>query len=92
MNLVDVYILPSFIEAVPISILEAESYHKPIIVTNVGAILFIVKDHETGLYITLGNSEEILGQWLIMILSDINMVKLVTKSVKTICKIQLKKN
>lgn len=76
----------------PISILEAESYHKPVIVTNVDAILSIVKDHETGLYITPVSSEEISGQWLIMILSDVNMVKLVTKSVKTICKIQLKKN
>lgn len=58
-NIADVYMLPSYIEGVPISILEAESYHKPIITTNVGGIPSIVKDNKTGLFITPGNSEEI---------------------------------
>ena len=59
MNLADVFILPSYIEGVPISILEAESYHKPVITTNIGGIPSIVKDHESGILITPGNSEEI---------------------------------
>ena len=59
LNLADVYILPSYIEGVPISILEAESYHKPVITTNVGGIPSIVRDKETGLFVTPGNREEI---------------------------------
>lgn len=59
LNLADVYILPSFIEGVPISILEAESYHKPVITTNVGGIPSIVKNRESGVFITPGNHEEI---------------------------------
>lgn len=59
LNLADVFILPSYIEGVPISILEAESYHKPVITTNIGGIPSIVKDHESGILITPGNSEEI---------------------------------
>lgn len=59
LNLSDVYILPSYVEGVPISILEAESYHKPVITTNVGGIPSIVKDHESGLFVTPGNRTEI---------------------------------
>lgn len=59
LNLADVYILPSYIEGVPISILEAESYHKPVITTNVGGIPSIVKDRETGLIITPGDMDEL---------------------------------
>lgn len=59
LNLADVFILPSYIEGVPISILEAESYHKPVITTKVGGIPSIVKDHQTGLFVTPGNIEEI---------------------------------
>ena len=59
LNLADVYVLPSYIEGVPISILEAESYHKPVITTKVGGIPSIVKEHQTGLFVTPGNIEEI---------------------------------
>lgn len=59
LNLSDVYLLPSYIEGVPISILEAESYRKPVITTNVGGIPSIVKNRGTGLFVTPGDSDEI---------------------------------
>jgi glycosyltransferase involved in cell wall biosynthesis len=43
LNDCDVYILPSYFEGLPISILEAMSYGKPVISTNVGGIPEIVK-------------------------------------------------
>ena len=43
LNNCDVYVLPSYFEALPISILEAMSYGKPVISTNVGCIPEIVK-------------------------------------------------
>ncbi len=55
----DVYIMPSYVEGVPISILEAESYHKPVITTNVGGVGSIVKDQKSGIFVAPGNREEI---------------------------------
>ncbi|MBL7700300.1 MAG: glycosyltransferase family 4 protein [Chitinophagaceae bacterium] len=43
LNKCDVYILPSYFEALPISILEAMSYGKPVISTFIGGIPEIVK-------------------------------------------------
>jgi glycosyltransferase involved in cell wall biosynthesis len=56
----DVFILPSYYEGLPISILEAMSYGMPIISTPVGGIPEIITDKENGLLITPGNKDEIL--------------------------------
>ncbi len=55
----DVYILSSYNEGLPISILEAMSYGKPIISTNVGGIPEIVKNGVNGILIEPGNLREI---------------------------------
>lgn len=48
MNMMDVFILPSHIEALPMSILEAMSHAKPIISTKVGGIPSLVKEGYNG--------------------------------------------
>lgn len=55
----DVYILPSYYEGLPISILEAMSYGKPIISTNVGGIPEIVIPEMNGILIKPGNLSNI---------------------------------
>ena len=57
LNEADIYILPSFNEGLPISILEAMSYGCPIISTPVGGIPEVVK--KNGILVTPGNSDEI---------------------------------
>lgn len=57
LNWADVYILPSFNEGLPISILEAMSHGCPIISTPVGGIPEVVTDN--GILVTPGNSDEI---------------------------------
>lgn len=57
LNWADVYILPSFNEGLPISILEAMSYGHPIISTPVGGIPEVVNDN--GILVTPGNADEI---------------------------------
>jgi len=55
----DIYILASYFEGMPISVLEAMSYGKPVIATNVGGVPEIVKNNENGLLINPGNFEQL---------------------------------
>ncbi|MBR5638863.1 MAG: glycosyltransferase family 4 protein [Muribaculaceae bacterium] len=48
LNLCDVFVLPSYVEGLPLSILEAMSYNMAIISTPVGGIPSLVKDQENG--------------------------------------------
>lgn len=59
LNWADVFILPSFNEGLPISILEAMSYGHPIISTPVGGIPEVVENGCNGILVTPGNEEEI---------------------------------
>ena len=56
-NTADAYILPSYIEGVPISILEAMSYGLPIISTRVGGIPEIVSEGKNGLLFDAGDKK-----------------------------------
>ena len=53
------FILPSYNEGLPISILEAMSYGMPIISTPVGGITEVVKDRRNGVIVEPGNKEQI---------------------------------
>jgi glycosyltransferase involved in cell wall biosynthesis len=55
----DVFILPSLSEAMPLSLLEAGQAELPIIATNVGGIPEIIENKKTGLLIEVGNEESI---------------------------------
>lgn len=57
LNEVDVFILPSYNEGLPISILEAMSYNLPIVSTNVGGIPEILKNEYNGYLINPGDLE-----------------------------------
>jgi len=57
LNECDIYILPSYNEGLPVSILEAMSYGKAIISTNVGGIPEIVKNGKNGYLLTVGDTE-----------------------------------
>lgn len=60
----DVYILPSYNEGLPLSILEAMSYGKAIISTNVGGIPEVVKDNVNGYVINPGDKQAIVNSLL----------------------------
>ena len=55
LNNADVFILPSYTEGLPISILEAMSYRLPVISTPVGGIPEVIKDGVNGLLFTPGD-------------------------------------
>lgn len=58
LNIADAYILPSYTEGVPISILEAMSYSLPILSTPVGGIPEVVFNGVNGILFTPGNKKE----------------------------------
>lgn len=53
----DVFVLPSYVEGLPVSILEAMANAKPVIATNVGAIPEIVADGKSGMLFDAGDKE-----------------------------------
>lgn len=55
----DIFILPSYFEGVPISILEAMAYQLPIISTNIAGIPEIVFNNHNGFLVSAGDIEEI---------------------------------
>lgn len=59
LNECDIFILPSYIEGLPVSILEALAYSKPIIATNVGGITSIVKSGINGWIFNPGNFQQL---------------------------------
>ena len=61
LNESDVFLLPSYYEGLPISILEAMSYYMPIISTDVGGIPTIVKENINGILIKPGDQASLFG-------------------------------
>ena len=59
LNLCDVFILPSYVEGLPLSILEAMAYNMAIISTNVGGIPSLVIDKKNGFLFEPGDKTSI---------------------------------
>ncbi|MDK0686289.1 glycosyltransferase family 4 protein [Clostridium perfringens] len=59
LKLASIYILPSYNEGMPMSILEAMSYSIPIISTYVGGIPELIKNGKEGILINAGNKYEL---------------------------------
>ena len=67
-----VLVLPSRIESVPQSILEAFYLKIPVIATNVGGVHELVSNNKTGLLVTPNNSKELLEN-INYLLNDIDL-------------------
>jgi glycosyltransferase involved in cell wall biosynthesis len=74
-NASDIYILPSFIEGMPLSLMEAMACAKPVIATNVGDVPLLVKDGVNGFLIPPGDPE-ILVQKIIHLYSRPELKKI----------------
>lgn len=54
-----IFILPSYNEGMPMSVLEAMAYKNIVITTNVGGIPEIIKNNENGIIVNPGDTEEL---------------------------------
>ena len=59
LNIIDIFVLPSLKEGLPIALLEAMAAKKPVIATRVGAIADVIEDRKTGLLIDPADKKEI---------------------------------
>ncbi len=60
----DIFVLPSVIEGLPMVLLEAMAANKPIIASNVGAIPKIITNGKSGILTNPGDIDE-LAQWIV---------------------------
>lgn len=70
----DVFCLPSWWEAMPLSVLEAMAASLPVVATDVGDVARIVLDGQTG-FVVPKQSPELLAQALRKILTDASMAR-----------------
>ncbi len=68
----DIVVLPSFEEGLPLSLLEAMAAAKPIVATDVGAVSTVIRDNQTGLLVPPRDAGAITGA-LIRMLSDVKL-------------------
>ncbi len=67
----DIYVLPSYGEGMPMSVLEAMSYGIPVISTNVGGIPELVVDKEAGYIIEPGDVKGLFEKMEILVTDDL---------------------
>lgn len=66
----DIYLLPSYSEGMPMSILEAMGYGLPIIASNVGGIPEIVINNKNGFLTNPGNIKQFADYLIILIMNS----------------------
>lgn len=83
-NETDVFILPSYAEGLPISILEAMSYKMPILTTPVGGIPEVVGNMENGILFTPGDKRAILDAIIYCLDNKADIIRMGEKSYQKI--------
>jgi glycosyltransferase involved in cell wall biosynthesis len=58
----DVFVLPSYEEGLPLTLLEALACGLPVIVSRIGGIPFVVEDHKDGLLINPGDHKDLIDK------------------------------
>lgn len=84
LSLMDIFILPSLREGLGLSILEAMSYSKPVVATNVGGISEVVKDGISGILVPPKDPEALYSA-IVDLLDDKEKQKTMGFSGKRIC-------
>jgi glycosyltransferase involved in cell wall biosynthesis len=80
-KILDISVLPSIIEGVAFSILEAQANGVPVVATSVGGITEIVKDKETGILVEPSNVDD-LYRGIKLLLEDVSLREEIVNNAK----------
>lgn len=78
----DIFLMPSISEGLPMAVLEAMAARKPIIASNVGGIPSVIHDKETGLIIEPGDPDSIVEAVTILLKDKILSTELANNAAK----------
>ncbi len=81
MSILDIKVLPSFFEGLPISLMEAMGLGIPVIGTNVDGIRELLDDNKYGLQVSPGKPDE-LAEAIVTLLQDPHLSKTISKEGK----------
>ena len=77
----DLFVLPSFTESFPLTILEAMASGLPVIASKVGGVPEIIDHNKNGLLVEPGNSEQ-LAESILRVLKDKKLSKKLSKNAR----------
>lgn len=70
-SLIDIFLLPSYLEGMPTALLEAISYGKPVISTNVGGTVELIEDRVNGFLVNPGDIDKFVDTIIILLNNEI---------------------
>lgn len=76
LELADIFVLPSFNECVPLSILEAMQFGLPVVATQVGGIPDILQDGVNGLLVAPGSVPELSAKLTQLLLDETGRIQM----------------
>lgn len=76
---IDIFVLPSISEGLPLSILEAMAARRPVLATNVGGIPEAITDGETGLLVPPRDSQ-VLAEKILLLLENADLSRRLVES------------
>jgi glycosyltransferase involved in cell wall biosynthesis len=77
----NVFLLPSFYEGLPISLLEAMAYEQVPICTNVGSIKYVLANHENGYFVKVKSENDIVEK-ILMLHNDMTQINILGSKAK----------